>query len=278
MLKVSHNEGFFSCCSVILEKIIEYFNITCGEFPEKVCTKDSFGLYKPLKYETKDIMYEFFMPPSGGDEAQFSTPRPPVDYFHHYQYNNYKRFDYKNITPFIEKYFQPSEEIQNIIEFLEYTYGIDYKNTCVLFYRGNDKATETTLPTYRQMAERAIKIYNENPNIQFLIQSDETEFIEMMTLLFPDNSFYFKNEIRHIKRAREHQVDKTAAECIHCKKESNFKFIKIFLAITIIMSKCKYVVCSSGNCSMWIMFYRGNANDVFQYVKHSPEYTNGAWL
>jgi hypothetical protein len=35
------------------------------------------------------------------------------------------------------------------------------------------------------------------------------------------------------------------------------------------MSKCKYVVCgSSGNCSIWITFYRGNADNVYQYLEN----------
>ena len=37
------------------------------------------------------------------------------------------------------------------------------------------------------------------------------------------------------------------------------------------MSKCKYIICGSGNCSIWIMFYRENANNVFQNL-------NGEWL
>jgi hypothetical protein len=59
-------------------------------------------------------------------------------------------------------------------------------------------------------------------------------------------------------------VDKTMSNDI-------FTFSKYYLAITIIMSKCKYIICGSGNCSIWIMFYRENANNVFQNL-------NGEWL
>ena len=48
----------------------------------------------------------------------------------------------------------------------------------------------------------------------------------------------------------------------------NNEFSKYYLAITMIMSECKYVVCgSSGNCSIWIMFYRGNADNVYQFLE-----------
>jgi hypothetical protein len=46
----------------------------------------------------------------------------------------------------------------------------------------------------------------------------------------------------------------------------NHDFSKYYLAITIIMSKCNYIICNSGNCSIWIMLYRGNSNNVDQFL------------
>jgi hypothetical protein len=83
-----------------------------------------------------------------------------------------------------------------------------------------------------------------------------------MTKKFPDNSFYFKDEIRHIKKC-ENTVDTIM-------KDKNFEYSKYYLAITIIMAKCKYVLCGSGNCSIWVMFYRENNNNVCQHL-------NGKW-
>ena len=53
-------------------------------------------------------------------------------------------------------------------------------------------------------------------------------------------------------------------------KSQNYEFSKKYLAITIIMSKCKYIICGSGNCSKWIMFYRENNKNVIQNL-------NGTW-
>jgi hypothetical protein len=106
-------------------------------------------------------------------------------------------------------------------------------------------------------------VFKENPDIRFLIQSDETGFIERMTKLFPQNSFYMKDEIRHMGKC-----DST----VDIKMRTDIqKFSKFYMAITIIMSKCKYIICGSGNCSIWIMFYRGNANNVYQNF-------NGRWI
>ena len=51
---------------------------------------------------------------------------------------------------------------------------------------------------------------------------------------------------------------------------TNSDYSKKFLAIIMIMSKCKYIICGSGNCDMWIMFYRGNNKNVIQNL-------NGTW-
>jgi hypothetical protein len=143
-----------------------------------------------------------------------------------------------------------------MISKIENEYNIDYNNVCVLFYRGNDKVTETKLSGYDEYIEYTKQILSKNPRTQFLIQSDETEFIEYFTSLYPNNSFYFKNYIRHMKKTND-TVDKVF-------KDDNYLYSKYYLAITIIMSKCKYIICGSGNCSIWIMLFRGNSDGIYQ--------------
>lgn len=122
-----------------------------------------------------------------------------------------------------------------------------------MFYRGNDKITETKLPDYESYVNYANEILKKNPTILFLIQTDETEFIE----------YIMTHETRHMKKCN------STVDILF--KEKNVDFSKYYLAITIIMSKCKYIVCGSGNCSIWIMLYRGNNNNVYQYL-------NDTWL
>ena len=47
---------------------------------------------------------------------------------------------------------------------------------------------------------KAKQIQSENPNVIFLIQSDETEFITTVQDVFPENSICFHDEIRHINK------------------------------------------------------------------------------
>jgi hypothetical protein len=251
MLTVIQNkfQGFFSCCSTRLESIIIYFNLT-KVLPDEVNSSDQFKWYKPM-YSTEDITYQYF-------EKQNNSiiKYKKIEFTNEYQYLNYHTFPYLDYIPFIKKYFYPSQEVQQLIKDLEGKYKLDYPNTCVLFYRGNDKATEITLPSYESLLDAARQIKQQNPNVRFLVQSDETEFLQKMLEL--PNSFYFKDEIRHMPRQK--------ATVDHFDINQNLRFSKLFLAITIIMAKSQYIVCNTGNCSMWICLYRGHTQNVFQII------------
>jgi len=168
------------------------------------------------------------------------------------------KLDYIGLAPFIQRYFSPSEEIQGLIKGLESKYTLDYKNTCVLFYRGNDKATETQVPQYGDYVKRAKALLDAEPDLRFLVQSDETEFIDAMEAAFPGKCIVFRDEIRHISKSMT-TVDKVF-------KDNNFRFSKFYLAITYVMSKCNHIVCGSGNCSMWIALFRGNSRNIQQFL------------
>ena len=134
-------------------------------------------------------------------------------------------------------------------------YNFQYENTCVLFYRGNDKSTEMELPKYESYLENGRELEKQNPNIHFFIQSDEAEFIDEMKNKFP-NSTVFLDEIRYIKRSNN-TVDQVY-------RNLNPISSKYFLAIMYMMSKCKYVICGKGNCSFWITMFRRNYDNVIQ--------------
>jgi|10_taG_2_1085330.scaffolds.fasta_scaffold143708_2 hypothetical protein len=249
----THKGGFFSTCSVRLKKIVDYINLK-KEMPSCVDSSKLFNWYKVKK--GGDVTFDYFQ---HYDNIKDITTCNKINYHPSHQFINYVNVDYNNVIPIVKKYFSPSNNINNIINNIEYKYGLIYDNICVLLYRGNDKIKETKLCGYAEYLKYANLLMKNNPNILFLIQSDETGFIKFMTKKFPDNSFYFKDEIRHIKKSKS-TVDKI-------KGNKNCEYSKNYLAITIIMSKCKYVLCGSGNCSIWVMFYRENNDNVCQYLK-----------
>jgi len=185
-----------------------------------------------------------------------------IDYKEDYQFHDFTSLHLKDISPFIIKYFTPSYNIVDIKNTIKGKYNINPINTCVLFYRGNDKNTEMSTCSYDDIIKYGNEVKLKNPNIRFMIQSDETEFITKMCEVFP-NSFYCKDEIRHMNKSNS-TVDKKY-------KDLNFNFSQKYLAITLIMAECNYVICGSGNCSIWIIFYRQHTDNVYQF-------NNGRWI
>jgi hypothetical protein len=245
------NAGFFSCCSIRLHYINLYIT-EMQKLPPIVDTSSMFRFYKEENVPG-DITYEYFEPYDNIDIEL----KLPIDYQENYQYRDYNTLDFEHIIPLITKYFSPSQTIKNIIDTMTSKYNLDFENICVLFYRGNDKNKETRICQYSDYVSYADKVLEHNKNIRFMLQSDETGFLDFFSERYPENSFYMKDEIRHIPRHRKNTVDKVF-------RESNHIYSKYYLAITIIMSKCKYIICGTGNCSIWIAFYRGHAKNMIQ--------------
>jgi len=218
-----------------------------------------FEWYKNEHNKDKDITYDYFEHYNNINDVKLILP---INYFQYYQFEEYWKLNYNNICPVVDKYFSPSIAVKDIMNAMEQKYELDYENICVLFYRGNDKNRETHICEYAEYLRYAREVLSRNPKVQFLIQSDETGFIDFMKNQFPANSFYFKDEIRHMEKCDD-TVDLKM-------KSTNFEFTQKYLAITIIMSKCKYVICGSGNCSIWILLYRKTHKNVVQYL-------NGIW-
>jgi hypothetical protein len=211
-----------------------------------------------------DVTLKYFEHPNNVNPPIpiLSATSPSIPFRHAYQFVPYERLNYSLIVPLVKKYFTPSLEIREMIQHMEEKYQLDYSNLCVLFYRGNDKVTETPLCSYEEYLTYAKQLLEKHPEMKFLIQSDETEFLHFMQQHFP-NSLVFYDEIRHMPKQNS-TVDIRMKENIEL-------FSKYYLAITIIMSKCQYVVCGSGNCSIWIMLYRGHCRGLFQNLL-------GKWL
>lgn len=256
-LVINHNAGFFSCCSVRLDRIVNYFNEN-KYLPNVVDSSKTFEWYKT---DTNvDITPEYF---EDYNNITILKPKLDIDYIENYQFNDYSTLHFKDLNLLTKKYFTPSIKVKTIINNIENKYNIDYDNICVLFYRGNDKITETSLSSYNDYLVFTKQILAKNANVKFLIQSDETEFINFMKQKFPENHIFFNDEIRHMNKQ---------SSSVDIKMKNNIlEFSKNYLAITIIMSKCKYVICGSGNCSIWIMLYRNNSNNIVQYL-------NGNWI
>ena len=269
ILRCKHNSGFYSCCMYKLWQIIQYFN-THEQVPKELDVREQFRWYKPGNL-SDNVTYDFFERPREDIVIEY---RGEIDFDHEYQWINFKEFDYSIFTPFIRKYYTPTQKVYEIVEMMEKKYNLDYDNLGVLFYRGNDKRKETKptnqIASYKEHIKKGNELLSNNPNMKLIIQSDETEYINEMLKNFP-NSIVFYDEIRHMNNNRKGTVDKVAGLGGEWNSEvgkTNYEFAFKFMAIMIIMSKCKNLVLNIGNCSLWICFFRENANNVDLYVNN----------
>jgi hypothetical protein len=253
---ISQSAGFFSCASVRLDAIIQYYN-RFEKLPEEVDSTGQFRLYKRASDQNRDIAPLYFCAAGATPNAVEMAPAP-VYFKENFQGLQYNTIEFAPILPFVRNYFTPTSEILQAVDYIEKKYAIDYKNTCVLFYRGLDKATEFVVPTYQQVFSHARKVAP--AGVRFLIQSDELEFIEAAMTEFGPDAFVFADESR-VARRQIGSVDKMFYD-----RGENFYYSQLFLAIVLVMSKCKHVICNTGNISMWICLYRGRAANVHQYL------------
>mmetsp|Transcript_10107 Transcript_10107/g.9809 ORF Transcript_10107/g.9809 Transcript_10107/m.9809 type:complete len:286 (+) Transcript_10107:376-1233(+) len=252
--KHSHTpSGFFACCSIKLIEILN-FKKAYHVIPEIVDSSNLWDTYKP-DYLQDDITYHFFI-----DDKQMNsidsylTQRTP-DFDYGTQYRRYQNSNYRSLLPYIMKYFTPSKNILHIKTQLLRKYDIDTDGYCAVYYRGTDKVLETQLGSFESFNAKLNEIISQNESIKILIQTDSTQFLEYMKIKH-SNILAFDESITSISNKGTHYEN---------SGNFNYKAIQYLFATVLIMSKCKYIVCSSGNVPSWIMQYRGNGDNVHQY-------------
>lgn len=260
LIYVNFNLGnMYSNISCLLQSLFVYCR-QFGRLPEKINTEQMFANYN---FTGQDIYDHFYKITNDVINQSFIDSTPPFD--SGTQFISYKDLEYEKYTPFIKKYFYPSEIILQKINFFQNEFQLNPENICVLFYRGNDKSRETAIPSYEEVIDKAKQIQEQNPNVVFLIQSDETDFINRMSNEFP-NSFHFGQYISHMNNKQSNcAVTQTLS------RQEKYEFVKNYVAITMIMAKCKHIICTSGNCTLWILLYREGFHNVHQYL-------NGLWI
>jgi len=258
-LIITHNSGFFSCCSVKLYNIINFFN-THKRLPESINSSFQFASYKINPHDPNEDLNPILFKEIQNYNIEFVKE---INYHHNDQFTVYNELDFKNITPFIHKYFSLSDTIKAYNKKLEEKYNIEYDNTVSVFYRGNDKLSETGIATYAEFFTKCQQIYNKNKHIKFLIQTDEMEFRDEFQQNFK-NSFFFE-EMPCIYSNRSIALQHVISP------DQRHKFAQRVLSVTSIVSQCKHLVTHTGNCSIWATLLRGNAINVHQYLMHPDQ-------
>jgi len=261
-LIVTHNAGFFSCSTQRLRRIMDFFNSN-KECPTVVDSSRQFEFYKtdPNSDLTPFFYVEDVIDITYNDNVFFTTLRDAIDH-HSDQFEDYKLINFDGVIPFVKKYFKPSQMVVDSITRYETKYNLDYNNLCSVLYRGNDKCTETNLGSYSEYIDKCREIKDKHPGTKFLVQTDDTLFLQEFISVFSDAIFIEDIPTISNNSTTVHYqlpIDQRVNAAIN------------FLAATHIVSKSKIVVTHSGNCGLWAVLFRGNSNNVIQYLKNNVE-------
>ena len=251
MLKVRNDHGFFSCCSVRLYEIINFYNDhRC--FPPILDSTDMFLQYKPTPPE--DVTFDFFEHYKN-IEKQISHPIPSIDAYM-YQFSNYKDIPYASLKPYVKRYFTPASQIKSRQQEIISKYQIEPQNCIAVYYRGTDKQLETQVDSYESFYKRVAYLNRliNNPNVKVLIQTDTKQFQD-----------YMRAKLPNVVVVEELKVSASNAG-IHNEQsnQENHADMLNLLPVLLIAAQCKYIICTSGNVSVWTLLFRGNADNVHQ--------------
>ena len=256
------SSGFFSCCYITIMKVCDYFN-EHKRLPTSIDCSQSYSIYK--RHPSEDV-YTLFFKTDNDIQIEYTEKIFYGDQTVEFQFSPYKSLPFKQFKPFIDKYFSFNQNVLDASEYLIKKYNINLENTCGVFYRGNDKVKETQKPSYHEVVEQAENIRKENLDIQFVVQTDEYEFLKYFQEKFPD-AIYFQ-EIPIINNQM------TTVAYVFQNDDRKSEYILFFLASVNIFSKFKKLITTSGNGEIFIMFYRNNADGLTQYLKQN-EYIYG---
>jgi hypothetical protein len=250
-LAIKHTpSGLFSECSIRLYRIIDYFNRN-KKLPERICSKQQFLLYQD-EPET-DVAKILFLP----REYIHIDYRHRIDFHYETQYSNYRQLAFKDLQPFLERYFTPMARVTDRIGGLIQRYKLNFSNIIGVIYRGNDKVTEIQLAPYELFFEKAAEVLKRHPTMRFLVQTDELEFRNEFCLRFP-NSFFFETLP---------PIPRNPGSVIRPPVADRIGFAIEVLAAFRCLARTAHLITGSGNVDNWTVLFRGHAENVHQFLK-----------
>lgn len=166
------------------------------------------------------------------------------------------RFDVYNQVR--DKFFNPSSIILDRKKFLKEKYNLNFEKTISVLYRGTDKGTELKLAPPQDYIQVAKKILEDNPNFKVLLQTDQTQVIQLFYNEFGDKLITFEETPSTTSNSVIwNLMEKSGADSID--------WSQWFDAALRCVADCKYLINHTGNVAFFANLYRGNLERVSQF-------------
>jgi hypothetical protein len=246
-LIVTHDAGFFSCCTIRLRSIINFYNKN-GILPE-VDSSTQWSNYKddPSYSDITNLLFNTKNTSIDKKEIIFSSDEIED------QFSDYSKINFNDVNFFVDKYFSPSDGVIETKNYFIEKYDINIDKIISVLFRGNDKSYEIHLPSYDQFMVKIDELKLKYPDFKLLIQTDENEFCDFVLSKYPDSIVI--NELKRINRSG------TAMQFVTPIGE-RFNLGKNFLSVMNLISETPHIITNKGNVGMWSCLLRGNFNNV----------------
>ena len=245
-LKLLHDAGFFSNCTVTLQNLTVLYPVD-GHIDVIWPTQK---MWRNAGSNGQNLFNDYFEPQdrSSAKEMQF-VPR-----FNYHGF--YEDLRFNKLSPYIYNYFNPSPLVESRIQQFFEKYQICPARTIGVCYRGTDKSFEVPSITPSRYLSEVQQLLHKHPDFRVLVQTDQKQVRD-----------YLVNEIGPAAFYIEEMPVTSSVSAMHItsdKPMSNFELGINLLSVVKILAQCEYLVTHTGNVSLWIFLYRGSSRNCRQ--------------
>ena len=249
VLKIHHADGVFSCFTIRLEAILDYYN-TFKRPPALIDSSRQFAKWKEMRHG--DISDAFFRQDELVCIPEYTSPVKTTTERDEQQFSDYSKLNFVDLQPFVAKFFAPSAWISERLQAINSQFPSLSEDFCGVLYRGTCKKLETKQPSHFEFVYKVHEFKQKHPGVKFLIQTDEPT----------------------IFAALERQLGHNNCFIVPIQGSTKLATVTNYVANVQALAKCKHLITTSGNGEFWLRLFRGSNHNSAQWL--SPkEYIYG---
>jgi hypothetical protein len=215
------------------------------------------SLYKSER--DKDVYEEFFEPKM---PVVLKLPKRLTFDACAVDHTPFKQLPLSDLCKAASIFFSPSQAVIKLANDMVISSGVSPERSIAVFYRGTDKSVDgVKFAPVDEYIRAANEILQKSPaHLEIIVQTDQEQVRDTILAHFGQRCRFFKDLPVTRGSAGIHQL-KFGAELMMSRED----LAKRMIAITIILSKCAYVITSTGNVGAWIAIYRGTPSNLYQF-------------